>query len=261
MAKIATAAAPRLQPPERDDDSIRTIQYRSNRILAALPPNEFRRLAPHLTDTELIFRQPLYKPGEPIRHVCFPDSGVCSVMAIMGSGSTAEVATIGNEGVTGVALYFGVTSDLSESMVQVPGRGRLLPAKIFQAELARKATLSRLIGEYAHALIVQLMQSAGCNALHPIEQRACKWLLMTHDRVFENQFKLTHEFLGLMLGASRPHVSIVAQQLQRAGLIRYRHGSVTVLDRDRLEASACECYHVVASYFNEFLKRLDKSAT
>lgn len=177
-------------------------------------------------------------------------------MSVMLSGASAEVGTVGNEGVTGLALFFGDSSEPSEALVQVPGVGRLLPAPIFQQELARKAVLHQLIGHYAHALVVQIMQSAACNALHPIEKRACKWLLMTHDRVFTNEFKLTHEFLGLMLGASRPHVTTVARHLQQAGLISYRHGNVTVLDRRGLEAGACECYAMVADYFNEFLKRL-----
>jgi len=234
----------------------RTVQYPQNRILAALPPEEFRRLAPHLTDAALTFKQSLSKPDRPILRVCFPDSGVCSVMSVMRNGTAAEVGTVGNEGVTGIALFFGDASEPSESMVQVPGVGRLLPADIFKQELARHEALHRLVACYAHALIVQVMQSAACNALHSVEQRACKWMLMTHDRVFTNEFTLTHEFLGLMLGVARPSVTAVARQLQRAGLIAYRHGHVTVRDRPGLEAGACECYGIVSSYFNEFLRQL-----
>lgn len=239
----------------------RTIQYSENRILAALPPDEFRRLAPHLTDTPLKFKQSISKPGEPITQVCFPDSGVCSVMSVMRNGASAEVGTIGNEGVTGVTLFFGDAREPSESMIQVPGAGRMLPADVFQQELSRNAALHQLVARYAHALMVQVMQSAACNALHPIERRACKWLLMTHDRVFTDEFKLTHEFLSMMLGASRPHVSVVAEQLQRAGLIACRHGQVTVLDRKRLEACSCECYGIVSRYFDEFLRHLSASAS
>jgi CRP-like cAMP-binding protein len=234
----------------------KTIQYRENRILSALPPEEFRRIAPHLTETPLTFKQSLSKAGQPIARVCFPDSGVCSVMAVMRSGAAAEVGTVGNEGVTGLALFFGNASEPSESLIQVPGRGRLLPAHVFQAELARRGVLYDLVANYAHALVVQIMQSAACNALHSVDRRACKWMLMTHDRVFTDEFKLTHEFLGMMLGASRPHVTTVARRLQRAGLISYHHGQVTVLDRRGLEAGSCECYGIVSSYFNEFLARL-----
>jgi CRP-like cAMP-binding protein len=238
----------------------KTIQYAQNRILSALPAEDFRRLAPHLTEKPLTFKQSLSKPNRPIPHVCFPDSGVCSVMSVMRSGAAAEVGTVGNEGVTGLALFYGDTSEPSESMIQVPGRGRLLPADIFQQELARHGNFHRLVGHYAHALTVQVMQSAACNALHPVEQRACKWMLMTHDRVFTDEFKLTHEFLGLMLGVSRPTLSVVAQKLQQKGLITYRHGNVRVLDRRKLEAGACECYGIVSSYFNKFLKRLSAGA-
>ena len=234
----------------------KTIQHRQNRLLSALPPEELGRLARHLSEESLTFKQSLSKADEPIMQVCFPDSGVCSVMSVMRSGAAAEVGTVGNEGVTGIAIFYGDTSEPSESMVQVPGKGRMLSAKVFQQELARHAVFYRLIAHYAHALAVQVMQSAACNALHPIEKRACKWLLMTHDRVFTNEFKLTHEFLGLMLGVSRPTVTVVAKQLQDEGLIKYHRGQVTVLDRRRLEAGSCECYGMVSEYFNEFLKRL-----
>jgi CRP-like cAMP-binding protein len=234
----------------------KTIQYPQNRILSALPAEELRRLAPHLTEKPLTFKQSLSKADQPITQVCFPDSGVCSVMSVMRGGAAAEVGTVGNEGVTGLALFYGDASEPSDSLIQVPGKGRLLPADVFQQELARHAIFHRLIAHYAHALTVQVMQSAACNALHPVEQRACKWMLMTHDRVFTNEFKLTHEFLGMMLGVSRPTVTVVARKLQQAGLIAYRHGKVTVLDRQKLEAGSCECYGIVSSYFNVFLKRL-----
>ncbi len=232
------------------------IQHARNRILAALPPEEFRRLAAHLTEAPLRFKQSLSKPGRPVRQVCFPDSGVCSVMSVMRSGKTAEVGTVGNEGVTGLALFFGNVSEPSESMIQVPGTGQLLSAAVFTRELARHGVLHRLIARYAHAFTIQLMQSAACNALHPLDQRACKWMLMTHDRVFTDEFKLTHEFLGMMLGASRPHVTMVARKLQDAGFITYRHGQVTVRDRRKLEAGSCECYGIVSAYFNDFLRQL-----
>lgn len=234
----------------------KTIQYPKNRILAALPPEEFQRIAPHLTETPLTFKMSLSKSGQPISHVCFPDSGVCSVMSVMQSGAAAEVGTVGNEGVTGLALFFGDSSEPSESLIQVPGSGRMLPADIFQRELARHAIFHRVVGHYAHALTVQIMQSAACNALHSVEKRACKWILTTHDRVYIDKFQLTHEFLAMMLGVSRQSVSVVAEQLQQAGLITYRHGQVTVVNRQGLEAGSCECYGVVRDYFNAFLQSL-----
>ena len=196
--------SPTPKPDSRHVSRGATIQYPGNRILAALPDNEFRRLAPHLTLVPLTYKLSMSKPGRPIRQVCFPDSGVCSVMSVMQSGAAAEVGTVGNEGVTGLALFFGDASEPSESLIQVPGSGRMLPAEIFQRELAQSSSFHRFIGHYAHALTVQIMQSAACNALHSIDKRACKWMLMTHDRVFADTFRLTHEFLAMMLGASRP---------------------------------------------------------
>ncbi|MFI5179669.1 MAG: Crp/Fnr family transcriptional regulator [Vicinamibacterales bacterium] len=250
---------PSPQPPGPHVSHGRRIQYRENRILAALPPEDLGRLAPHLTATPLVYKHSLYKADEPIGAVCFPDSGVCSVMSVMQTGATAEVGTIGNEGVTGVALFFGDESEPSESMIQVPGEGRMLPARVFQSELARRSALHRLIGHYAHALMIQIMQSAACNALHSIEQRTCKWLLMTHDRVFTDEFMLTQEFLSMMLGVARPGVSAAAHDLQRSGLITYSRGQVTVLDRKGLEAGACECYLVVSRVFDAFLRQLQES--
>src|ERR1051326_3304465 len=130
----------------------KTIQYSQNRILSALPPDELRRLAPHLTEQPLAFKRSLSKAHQPITHVCFPDSGMCSVMSVMRNGAAAEVGTVGNEGVTGLALFYGDASEPSESLIQVPGKGRLLPGDVFQQELARHAVFHRLIAHYAHAV-------------------------------------------------------------------------------------------------------------
>jgi CRP-like cAMP-binding protein len=248
--------SPTLKPGGVHVSRGRTIQHPENRILSALPADQMRRLAPHLTETPLTFKRSLCKPGQPITEVCFPDSGVCSVMAVTLSGAAAEVGTVGNEGVTGLALFFGEESESTESLIQVPGSGRMMPAKVFRHELARNVLFHRFIGYYAHALMIQIMQSAACNALHTMEQRACKWMLMTHDRVFTDTFRLTHEFLALMLGATRPSVTVVAQQLQKAGLIKYHRGEVTVLNRPQLEATSCECYQIVKNHFDALLERL-----
>ena len=244
------------RPRLADASPERAFQVYHNRILAALLPGEFRRLAPHLTDTRLTFKQTLSKPDRPIDQVCFPDSGVCSMMSTMRNGAAAEVGTIGNEGLTGLALFYGDVTEPSELMVQVPGAGRIMPADVFRAELARGETLYTLVKHYAHVFSVQLMQAAACNALHCVEERTCKWLLMTHDRVVGDEFKLTQEFLGLMLGVRRASVALVAHELQNAGMIYYRSGYVTVLDRKGLEQTSCECYAVVRAHFDKFLERL-----
>ena len=237
-----------------------TPQISGNRILSALLPDDYERLAPHLVETPLLFKQALVSPGRPIRDVCFVDSGVCSVMSVMRNGEVAEVGTVGNEGFTGMALFFGETTQPGECMVQVPGTGRLLPASVFRAEIARRGRLHALAGHYVHAAMLDVMQLAACNQLHSLQERACRWLLMTHDRVLTNEFQLTHEFLGLMLGARRASVTLVALELQRAGLIAYRRGRVTILDRKKLEAVSCECYPVARDNFDRFIGRLSKAS-
>lgn len=235
-------------------------QHPANRLLAALPADEFARLASHLHEIPLDLGRTLFKADEPIRHICFPDAGVCSVMAAMRTGATVEVGTIGNEGMTGLALYFGETTEPHNAVVQVPGRGRILAAEVFEEEMARQGILRRLIGYYAHARMIQIVQSAACNQLHSLEQRACRWLLMTHDRVQGDTFKLTHELWGLMLGVRRSSVTAVASKLQRAGFIEYRHGNLIITNRPRLESKACECYRVVRDYFDRSFQKLTADA-
>jgi CRP-like cAMP-binding protein len=228
--------------------------------LAALPAEDFARIAPHLNEIPLELETRIFKADEPIRHVCFPDSGVCSLMAVMRSGNSVEVATIGNEGMTGLAVYFGDATEPHTTMVQVPGRGRILAVEKFDEEMARQGMFHRLIGYYAHSQMLQVMQAAACNQLHSLEQRACRWLLTTHDRVQGDTFKLTHELWGLMLGVRRSSVTSIASKLQRAGSIEYRHGSVVVTDRARLESRACECYRAVKNHFEQPFQKLAAAA-
>jgi len=242
------------RPPRKSRDA--TSQVSGNRILSALSPDDYERLAPHLVETPLLLKQALISAGRPIRDVCFPDSGVCSVLSVMRNGEVAEVCAVGNEGFTGVALFFGETTQPGECMVQVPGKGRLLPASVFRSEIARQGMLHALAGHYVHAAMLDVMQLAACNQLHSLHERASRWLLMTHDRALTDEFQLTHEFLGLMLGVRRASVTLVALELQRAGLIAYRRGRVTILDRKKLEAVSCECYAVTRDNFDRFLGRL-----
>ena len=188
----------------------RRMPHDRNHILAALPRSDYRRVASKLEPAPFGKRRPLHEADKPISYVYFPRTGVASVVARMAEGGTIEVATIGNEGVTGIAIFFGDTSEPSETVVQVPGEGRLLPAEIFQAELARRGALHRLIGHYAHALMIQVMQSAACNALHSIEERCARWLLATQDRLGRDELPLTQEFLAQMIGVRRASVTIAA---------------------------------------------------
>jgi CRP-like cAMP-binding protein len=231
-------------------------QFPGNRLLAALPADSLARLSPHLTEITLELGHSLFKADQPIRHVCFPDSGVCSVMTTLRNGTTIEVSTVGNEGMIGLALYFGETTELNDAIVQVAGHGRILAAETFEQEMASRGIFHRLIGLYAHTRMIQVVQSVACNQLHTVEQRVCRWLLMTHDRVQGDTFKLTHELFGLMLGVRRSSVTSIASKLQRAGSIEYRHGSITIKNRARLESASCECYQVSRNYFELPFRKL-----
>jgi CRP-like cAMP-binding protein len=226
-----------------------------NRILAALPPAEFRRLAPHLTTIPVRTKQVLYKQGERIQHVYFPNGGVISITAVLADGMTVEAATVGDEGMLGVEAFLADDAIApGETLVQVPNTSmEMLDVDSFRRELAEHNALSTLLGHYTQIFIAQMVQTTACNVLHPVQQRCARWLLMTHDRIHAQAFTLSHEFMAVMLGVQRPTVSVVAATLQRAGLIRYTHGRVTVRDRKGLEAAACPCYPIIRAHYDRLL--------
>jgi CRP-like cAMP-binding protein len=222
-----------------------------NRLLAALPDEDFARIRPQLTTVPLNVKAVLLKRGDPIRHVFFPNGGVCSVTAMMTTGLAVEVATVGDEGMIGIAAFFGGQAMPGESMVQVPdSNAERMPVESFKGELERRGALYDAINRYAQGTIALMMQSTACMALHQVQERCCRWLLMTHDRVRSDHFSLSHEFLAMMLGSTRPTVTVVARSLQQARLIRYTHAKVTILNRKGLEAMACECYATVKTEFD-----------
>ena len=225
-----------------------------NKLLAELPADDYQRLLPTLTPLPLKFRQVLHKPGSKIGEVYFPESGVCSVVSAMSDGRMVEVATIGKEGVTGLALFLGGDTAASETFVQVPGdQAQSMPAAAFRREMERLGPLYEQVSRYSQALQVLIMQSAACNALHSVEERCSRWLLMTRERIDSDELNLTHEFLGYMLGVRRPTVSLVLGTLAKAGLIRNGTRKITVLDPERLQATSCECYQVVKNAFDRLL--------
>lgn len=197
-----------------------------NRLLAALPAEDFERLRPHLTTIPVRARQVLHKQGETIEHVFFPNGGVCSVTTVLSSGATVEAATIGDEGLLGIEAFLAADAIApGETLMQVPDtNAERMAVSDFRHALAEPGPFRELIGRYTQVVIAQMMQSAACNVLHQVQQRCARWLLMTHDRVHEPDFHLSHEFLAVMLGVQRPTVTLVAGTLQDAGLIRYRHG-------------------------------------
>jgi CRP-like cAMP-binding protein len=223
-----------------------------NRLLAALPDEDFHRILPGLTIIPTRAKKVLQKQGEQIRQVYFPNGGVCSITTVLADGTTVEAATVGDEGMLGVEAF--LTDDAvapGETVVQVPDTDAvMMSAEDLRREVAERGALSDLLGRYTQIVIASMMQTTACNALHQVQQRCARWLLMTHDRMHGENFNLSHEFLAVMLGVQRPTVSIVAGTLQEAGLIGYSHGRVTVRDRRGLEAAACECYPIIRGYFD-----------
>jgi CRP-like cAMP-binding protein len=203
-----------------------------NRLLAGLPHADFERLRPHLKTIPVGVNHIFHRLNEPILEVIFPNGGVASITTVMTDGRMVEVATVGDEGFVGISALFGGTPRGGEAMMQVPDTdAETLPVGIFRDELDRRGAFNDCVQRYGQGVLTLMMQSTGCMALHSVHERCCRWLLMTHDRVHQNEFHLSHEFLAMMLGASRPTVSVVAGQLQKAGLISYVHGRVTVVDR------------------------------
>ena len=228
-----------------------------NFLLAALPVQVLDRIRPVLDVIPLTLKDVLYKPGEPIQHVYFPGGGFCSVLTVLADGSMVEVATVGREGMLGVsAVLRGDARDASTTMVQAAGRMCYRMSTVaFGAEMDRQGEFSAILGRYVQAFIGFVMQSTACNAMHSIEQRLARWLLMAHDRVERDEFPLTQEFVAMMLGATRPTVTVVAGTLQRADLIAYHRGRVTIVDRLRLERASCECYRTTTALLAGVTKR------
>jgi CRP-like cAMP-binding protein len=225
----------------------------ANRLLDLLPPRDYARLRPHLQRIPLEYRQSLYRAYKPIGFVYFIEIGVGSLVNTMANGDAAEVGTIGNEGVVGLPLVLGDDRAPTGVYVQVPGAGLRMNASVFNREMARSASMRTVMLHYAHAVFNQVAQSAACNRFHSLEQRCCRWLLMTHDRMHSDEFLLTQEFLAMMLGVQRTGVTAAAGALQRAGLIRYRRGNVTIINRRGLLERSCECYGISKREFDRLL--------
>jgi len=226
---------------------------RTNRLLSLLSDSDYERLRSHLSQVGLDYKKSLYEASRPIEHVYFPVDGVASLVITTADGASAEVGTIGSEGMVGLPVCLGDRDAPSSVYVQVPGTALRLDAHIFRGELERSPTLHLIMLRYAHAFFNQVAQSAACTHLHKVEQRCCRWLLMTRDRMPTDDYLLTHEFLGMMLGVRRTTVTDVMGSLQKAGLIHYRRGHVTILDREALRRRACECYDIMRLEFDRLL--------
>ena len=220
-----------------------------NQLLAALPRDEYDRLAPRCTILTLATRTVLHEADAPFPFVYFPLTGLASVTTLMADGGMVEVGTIGREGLTGLPAFFGEGTNPLQTIVQVRGDFVRLPIAPFREAAAPGTAFHTLLLRFAQAYYVLAAQSAGCNRLHPIEERCARWLLLTQDRVDTDTFPLSHEFLGYMLGVRRPSVTIAMGMLQQAGLLTYRRGVVTIRDRAGLEGASCECYAIIRRAF------------
>jgi CRP-like cAMP-binding protein len=213
-------------------------------MLAGLPTAERERLLGRMERVHVRPKQVLIWADEPIKHVYFPINSVASLLALTGDGAAVEAGLVGHEGVIGLPLVFGTTQLHMRVDCQVGDGAWRMPADVFRQEAAREGPLRARLLLYAQVLFQQVAQTSGCNRAHPVEERCARWLLMTHDRVKGDSFRLTQEYLSIMLGVRRPSVTVVMGILQRAGLIHYHRGVMTIADRAGLEAAACECYAV-----------------
>lgn len=233
-----------------------THDPKSNQLLAALPTIDWERLAPHLTLVGLPLGHVVYESGDQQGYVYFPTNSIISLLYVMEDGASAEIAIVGNEGMVGIAIFMGGETTPSRAIVQSAGHGFRLSAAILKQEFVRGGALQRLLLRYTQALITQMAQTAVCNRHHSIDQQLCRWLLLSIDRLPSNDLTMTQELIANMLGVRRSGVTEAALKLQAAGLIRYSHGHIAVLDRAGLEKRVCECYAVVKREFDRLLPDL-----
>jgi CRP-like cAMP-binding protein len=224
-----------------------------NHLLDALPARDYDRLAPHLELIPMGLGDVLYESGFQLRYVYFPTTSIISLLYVMEDGASAEIAIVGNEGILGISLFMGGETTPSRAVVQSTGHAFRLKAELLKNEFERSGPTMHLLLRYTQALITQMAQTAVCNRHHSVDQQLCRWLLLSLDRLASNELAMTQELIANMLGVRREGVTEAAGKLQDAGLIRYRRGNITVLDRPGLEARSCECYQVVKTEFDRLL--------
>jgi len=224
-----------------------------NHLLAALPTAEFERLALHLEPVPMPLGEILYEPGGQLQHAYFPTTSIVSLHYVTESGASAETAGVGNEGVVGISLFMGGDTTPSSAVVQTAGHAYRLQTQLLMEEFDRAGFLQRLLLRYTQALITQMTQTAVCNRHHSVEQQLCRWLLLTLDRLPSTELVMTQELVAGILGVRREGSTAAAGKLQRAGIIHYRRGHITVLERSGLETNVCECYAVVKKELSRLL--------
>jgi CRP-like cAMP-binding protein len=224
-----------------------------NHLLAALPTEEFERLAGHLELAPLPLGEVLYEPGGQLQHAYFPTTAIVSLHYVTESGASAETAGVGNEGVVGISLFMGGDTTPSSAVVQTAGHSYRLESRLLKEEFKRGGLMQHLLLRYTQALITQVTQTAVCNRHHSVEQQLCRWLLLTLDRVSSRELVMTQELVASMLGVRREGITEAAGKLKHAGLISYRRGHISVLERSGLETRVCECYGVVKKEIGRLL--------
>jgi len=224
-----------------------------NKLLAALPTEEFGRLSGHLETVSMRLGEILYEPGGQLQHAYFPTTAIVSLHYVMESGASAESAGVGNEGVVGISLFMGGDTTPSSAVVQTAGHAYRLQGRLLKQEFNRGGLMQGLLLRYTQALIAQMIQTAACNRHHSVEQQLCRWLLLTLDRVPSGELVMTQELVASMLGVRREGITHAAGKLQADGVIRYRRGHIAVVERFGLETRACECYAVVKKELGRLL--------
>jgi hypothetical protein len=217
----------------------------ANRLLRLLEPDAFGRLAPKLTPTVLHSKQVLYKPNAAIHTVYFPENSVICQMTVMANGDTLETATVGLEGASWISASIGAPSMPCETVVAIGGDAHALDIKDLDHEMRENQAFRDILTQYSHALLIHSMRMTGCTGLHTLEQRCARWIVETLDRVSADRFSITHEFLAMLLGASRPSVSAIVEDFVRRGMLRVERGRVLVVDREKLLTVSCDCYAVI----------------
>jgi CRP-like cAMP-binding protein len=224
-----------------------------NQLLAAMEAASRKRMEPHLQPVHLKLKTVVCEAGAVVKHAYFPLGCVLSLLTVLDDGTAIETANIGREGAFGIIPGIYRRASFNQCLVQLDGPMLRCPIAVLQGEFERSAQVRDLLVSYSETLMSQVQQTVGCNALHSVEQRMCRWLLMMFDRADGERMAYTHEFLSHIMGVNRTSISLAAKSLQRAGLITYRRGKMQVIDKGGLEDAACECYGVVKSRFDAFL--------
>jgi len=224
-----------------------------NRLLASLPAAVYEALRPDLEPCKFVLKQVLYEAGGEMPYVYFVDRGVICAVTLLEDGGEVEAFTTGNEGLVGAGVVLGRLESSVQVLVQIEGGGHRVPSRVFQEHLAKNPALAATVLRYMDVLLTTLTQLVACNGVHPVEQRCARWMLLAHDRVERDRFRLTQEFLAQLLAVRRSSVNLAARMLQSAGVIRYHQGTIEIIDRQGLEEASCECYGVIRGELDRYL--------